>query len=195
MLAGIKPAQCVDAKEGRKKQRRKAAAQGRLAVMQQGKVVARMRVLVGLNHLYELGHNRDKGLVLVEPMGKQMHAHKRQTGRDSDDLCARGTRPMAWHLTRASLATIELPLSPPAVDMADAHRHWSLSFGDLVEEHPTRALRVLLEHGPPQGLLHVAALSSSTQGWTCTFIEVRLTQGAVHDFILLHIQFRMKSAP
>src|SRR5712692_3322166 len=153
-----------------------------------------MRSLMGGYHLLEAGHNRAKGMLLVEPVGKEMHAYIRQTGRDLDKRCARGTRAMAWRLTRAALATIELPLSPPAVDMADAHCQRSLSFGYLVEEHPTRALRVLVEQGPQQGLLHVAELSSSTKGWTCTCIEVRLTQGEVHGFILLNIQFRMKSA-
>ena len=55
-------------------------------MMQQGKVVARMRVLMSLYRLCELGHHRAKGLVLVEPMGKQMHADKRQTGRNLDEM-------------------------------------------------------------------------------------------------------------
>jgi hypothetical protein len=37
-----------------------------------------------LYRLGELGHHRAKGLVLVEPMGKQMHADKRQTGHNLD---------------------------------------------------------------------------------------------------------------
>jgi len=42
--------------------------------MQQGKVVARMRLLLGLYRLRELSHNRVKGLLLVEPMGQHMPA-------------------------------------------------------------------------------------------------------------------------
>ena len=55
-------------------------------MMQQGKVVARMRVFMRRYRLSELGHNRAPGLVLVEPMGKQMHADKGQTGRNLDEL-------------------------------------------------------------------------------------------------------------
>ena len=54
--------------------------------MPQGKVVARRRVLMRLDCLGELGHNRAKGPVLVEPMGKQMHADTRQTGRHLDEM-------------------------------------------------------------------------------------------------------------
>jgi hypothetical protein len=39
-----------------------------------------------LYRLGELGHNRAKGLVLIEPMGKQMHADTRQTGRNLDEM-------------------------------------------------------------------------------------------------------------
>jgi hypothetical protein len=42
--------------------------------MQQGKVVTRMRRLLGLYRLCELRHHRVKGMLLVEPMGKYMHA-------------------------------------------------------------------------------------------------------------------------
>lgn len=83
---GIEGGESVDAKQRRKKQRLKAAQKRRLAMMHQGKVVARMRVLMRLYRLGELGHNRAKGLVVVEPMGKQMHADKRQTGRNLDEL-------------------------------------------------------------------------------------------------------------
>ena len=86
MLVGIERGESVDATQRRKKQRLKAAHKRRLAVMQQGKVVARMRVLMRLYCLGELGHNRAKGLMLVEPMGKQMHADKRQTGRNLDEM-------------------------------------------------------------------------------------------------------------
>ena len=156
----------VEAKQGGKKQGLKAPKPRPLAVRHQGQVVACMRALMGGYHLLEAGHNRAKGMRLVEPVGQEMHASIRQTGRALDKRCARGTRAMAWRLTRAALTTIELPVSPPAVDMAEAHCQRSLSFGSLVEEHPTRALRVLVEQGSQQGLLHVAELSSSTKGWT-----------------------------
>ncbi len=52
----------------------KAVQKRLLAVMQQGKVIARMRLLIGLYRLRELSHNRVKGMLLVEPMGKHMHA-------------------------------------------------------------------------------------------------------------------------
>ena len=83
---GIERGESVDAKQGRKKQRLKAAHKRRLTMMQQGKVVARMRVLMRLYRLGELGHHRAQGLVLVEPMGKQMHADTRQTGRNLDEM-------------------------------------------------------------------------------------------------------------
>ena len=79
---GIKRAEAVDTPQGGKKQGLKAAQQRLLAVMQQGKVIARMRLLLGMDRLRELSHHRVKGMLLVEPMGKQMHADTRQTGRN-----------------------------------------------------------------------------------------------------------------
>src|SRR5712691_533805 len=86
MRMGIERGESVDAKQPRKTQRLTAAQKRRLTMRQQGKVVARMRVLMSLYRLRELGHNRAKGLVLVEPMGKQMHADKRQPGRHLDEM-------------------------------------------------------------------------------------------------------------
>ena len=83
---GIECGESVDATQRRKKQCLKAVQKRRLAMMQQGKVIARMRLLMRLYRLGELGHNRAKGLVLVEPMGKQMHADTRQTGRHLDEM-------------------------------------------------------------------------------------------------------------
>ena len=60
-------------------------------MMQQSKVIARMRVFLRLYRLGELGHNRAKGRVLVEPMGKQMHADKRQAGHNLDEMPLRLT--------------------------------------------------------------------------------------------------------
>ena len=83
---GIERGEAVDATQRRKKQRLKAVQKRRLAMMQQRKVIARMRVFLRLDRLGELGHNRAKGLVLVEPMGKQMHADTRQTGHNLDEM-------------------------------------------------------------------------------------------------------------
>ena len=83
---GIERGESVDATQRRKKQRLTAAPKRRLAMMQQGKVVARMRGFMRLSHLRELGHNRAKGRVLVEPMGQQRHADKGQTGRNLDEM-------------------------------------------------------------------------------------------------------------
>ena len=63
----------------------------------------------------------------------------------------------------------------------------SLPVGDLGEQHPARALRVLVEHGPHQGLLNLAKLSPSTKGWTCILLEGTLARGEWHDVILLTI--------
>src|SRR5258705_492292 len=134
MLMGIEGGEPVDTQHGRQKQGLKAAPQRLHAVMQQGEIVTRMRVFIGFNGLLELGHHEANLIVLVEPRGKQMHAHKRQTRRDADNLCARATRPMAGCPTRASLAPIELPLRPPPVEMADTHRKRCLPLRDLVEE-------------------------------------------------------------
>ena len=71
---GIERGESVDATQRRKKQGLKAAQKRRLAMMPQGKVIARMRLLIGLYRLRELSHNRVKGMLLVEPMGKHMHA-------------------------------------------------------------------------------------------------------------------------
>jgi len=74
MRAGIELREPVDTQQGGKKQCLKAAQKRLLAVRQQGKVIARMRLLLGLYRLRELSHNRVKGMLLVEPMGKHMHA-------------------------------------------------------------------------------------------------------------------------
>jgi hypothetical protein len=77
MLMRINRGESIDAHQGRKKQRLKAPPQRLRAVMEQGKVVARMRVLMGLSPLRELLHHRAKEIRLVEPSGTQMHAHRR----------------------------------------------------------------------------------------------------------------------
>ena len=54
-------------------------------MMQQGKVIVRMRLLMGQGRLCELGYHRAEGIVLGEPLGKHMHADKRQTGHNLDE--------------------------------------------------------------------------------------------------------------
>ena len=55
-------------------------------MMQQGKGIVRMRLLMGQSRLRESGHHRAEGIVLGEPMGKHMHADKRQTGYNLDEM-------------------------------------------------------------------------------------------------------------
>ena len=129
----IQPSESIDAHPGRKKQRVKAPPQRLRAVMYQGKIVARMRVLMGLYHLRALLHHRIKEPLLVEPSGKQMHAHIRQTRCDMDDLCASGHRPLVGRPARASFATIELPSRPPPVEMADTHGNGYVAVRNLGE--------------------------------------------------------------
>src|SRR2546429_8814921 len=123
MLMRIQPSESIDAHQGRKKQRVKAPPQRLRAVMYQGKIVARMRVLMGLYHLRALLHHRIKETLLVEPSGKQMHAHIRQPKGNVDDLCPTGHRPLAERPATASFTTIEPPGPPPPVAIPDPHSH------------------------------------------------------------------------
>jgi hypothetical protein len=70
---GIALAAAVEAQPGGKQQRLPATQKRRLTVLPQRKVIARMRLLLGMDRLRELSHNRVKGMLLVEPMGKHMH--------------------------------------------------------------------------------------------------------------------------
>src|SRR6266446_2634658 len=162
-------------------------------MMQQGKVIVRRRLLMDLDRLRELGHHWGKGLLVVEPLGKQMHTHTRHLGCDPDDFCARGHRPITVSATRAALRTIEPPGGSPPIDMAQVHRNRQLPLGDLIEQHPARALWLLLEQAPQQSLLNFTELSSRTKRWTRNLSEVILLQGEWHGFILLEQDFRMKS--
>src|SRR6516162_3038710 len=89
MLVGIKRAEALDTQQGGKKQRLKMSLQRSWTVMQQGKVIAHMPLLIGLYRLRELSHNRLKGMLLLEPLGKHMHADTCQTGRNLDQLSRR----------------------------------------------------------------------------------------------------------
>ena len=86
--------------------------------MQQDKVIVWMPVFIGLYGLLELGHHRLKGVLLVEPMGKEMHPHKRHMGHDPHDLCATGHCQTALRVPRTPLATIHPPCGPPPAEEA-----------------------------------------------------------------------------
>ena len=113
MLGGIERGEPVDAKQGRKKQRLKAATQRLLPVMHQGTVVARLCTLMALYRLRQPGHHRAKGIVLVEPVRKEMHAHIRQTRRALDKRCARGPRAVCRSVS--GIAAISLSISHTAL--------------------------------------------------------------------------------
>jgi len=93
-----------------------------------------------------------------------MHTHIRQTGPHLNDLCTRGRRLTAWGVARAALGPIELPLTPQAIQMANTDVNGRMTLGDLVEQEPTRALRVFMKQGPQPGLLNVTELSACTKG-------------------------------
>ena len=148
MLTAIELAETVDPEQGRKKQRLKAVQNGRRAMMQQGKVIVRVRLLMGFDRLREVSHDRAKGLLVVEPLGKHMYPHTGHMGCDLDHCRTRAHRLRARSVPRAARATIEPPGSTPAVDMAQAHGNHDLPLGGLVEQHPTRALRLFVEQAP-----------------------------------------------
>src|SRR5262249_9830983 len=108
--------------------------------MQQGKVILWMRALMGLHRLRQLSHHWAKSLPGVEPMGKQMHAHKRRVVGEPEDFCARGNVPRALSLTRAARATIDPSCDPLPIDKAHAHRKRYLTLCDPVDQHPAWAL-------------------------------------------------------
>jgi hypothetical protein len=83
---GIERGEAVEATPRRKNQRVQAVHKRRLAMRQQRTVIARRRVRRRLDRLGALGHNRAKGLVVVEPMGTQRHADTRQTGHNLDEM-------------------------------------------------------------------------------------------------------------
>src|SRR5678816_3605201 len=89
-------------------------------------------------------------------------------GRDLEHRSARTHRTAQRGLARAPFAPVQVPLCSQAVKMADAHRNWDLTPGDLCEYHTTWARRVLVEQLPHQGHLNGAKLSPSLKRWTCT---------------------------
>jgi len=125
-----------------------------------------MRLLMGLYGLLELGHYRLKGPVLIEPMGKEMHAYIGQVRPHLDDRCPGGRRPQPWGVARSALWPIELPLVSQAIEMAHTDIKGSMSLGDLVEQAPTGTLWVVTKQVPQAGLIDVTKLSTGTKGWT-----------------------------
>ena len=83
---GIACGASVDTTQRHTKQCVKAVHTRRLALMQQGKVSARMRLLMRRYRVGELGYNRAKSLVVVAPMGNQRHADTQQTGPHLDEM-------------------------------------------------------------------------------------------------------------
>jgi hypothetical protein len=133
MLVGIELGESVDAQEGGKKQGLKPSPQRLVTVMQEGKGVVGMGLLIGLDGVLELSHHRVKSALLFEPMLKEMHAHIEQTRLDSDDLSAGGRRSMTGSGARAALGAAELPPSSQAVKMTDTDVKRDLTLGHLVE--------------------------------------------------------------
>jgi hypothetical protein len=194
MRAGIARGKALEATPGRTKQRLPAPPPRRLPVMPQGKGVVGLRTRMGLERLVALGHHRGQGPLWLAPRRQEMPAHKRQRGHDWDDLAWGGHGGAAARLARASPPTIALPWDSPPLAMAPAPRHRYRPVGDLGEEHPARACRGLGEHGPHQGLLHLATLAPRTKGWTGILIEGPLARGEGPDVLRLTRQGRMPSA-
>jgi len=174
---GIQRGERLEATEGGKNQGLKTLTQGVVAVLEQGKVVTGMGVLMRFDGLLELCHHRVTCSLVIEPMGKAMDAHRGQTGPHLDDLCTGGRRPEAWGVARSAFRPIELPLVPHAIEMANAEVKGCLSLGDLVEHKPTGALWVFMKQGPQPSLLDVTKLSTGTKGWTCRGIYLPLSRG------------------
>ena len=145
MLVGIELAEALNAKQGGKKQRLKTALKRSCVVLHQGKVIIRMRVLLGLDGLLEQVHDGAKDTLLVTPMGKQIHPHTQHMGGHLDDCSLWDNRPWAWGPTWAALATMPLPHRPPAVEMAETDCNRPILPSGLLTQHPTWALRVVAE--------------------------------------------------
>jgi hypothetical protein len=101
--------------------------------MQQGKVLIGVTLLMVGHRLFELSHDRGQSIALVEPMGKQMHPHKREVRGDLDDLGWRGNRSRGLPLAGSTLAPIEPASAPPAIEMTQAHCEGEVTPCDLGE--------------------------------------------------------------
>lgn len=195
MRMGIEASQGLDPQQGSKQQGLQAPQQRPLLMMQQGTVVIWMGVLLRLDRLLESGHHRHQAILLVEPMGTEMPPDTRPLGRDLDHRIARAQRAAQGRVARAAFFPRQFPLRSEPVKMADAHYDQDLTLGDLCEHLTAWALPVLMEQLPPKGQLNSTKLSPSLKRWTYTLREgTLLAQDERHDFILLEICFRMKSA-
>src|SRR6266404_1081419 len=103
--------------------------------MQQGKVLVWMPVLIGLYGLLELGHHRLNGVLLVEPMGKQMHTDKRQPRHNLDEMSMRLRFFLRARSARSPFPAIEPPCLPQAIDLTEGDRDLPLRFCDRMEHH------------------------------------------------------------
>jgi hypothetical protein len=65
---------------------------------------------------------------------------------------------------RTALGPIELPPTPQPIEMANTDLYGGMSLGDFVEQESTRALWVVVECFPHQGLLDVTELAASIKG-------------------------------
>src|SRR5713101_1475578 len=182
MLLGIEGAEAFHAQQRGQKQGLKAAPKGGVTVMQQGKILVRMRALMLADGLFELRHHRGKGLLLIEPAGKQMHPHKGQARGNADDRPLRVDGDVCPK--RASFPPAQLPLGPPTVDLAQRYPRPNLMLGGFREQVWAGAMRVLLEYGPKHCLLDFTEFATVTKRWTELRRQGRLTQGDCHDYLL-----------
>jgi len=151
---GIEARQWLDPHQGGKEQRLKTAKQGLVAVMQQGKVVVGMTLLLDRDGLFEAGDNRCEATLLSEPTRQELDADTRQMGRALDQRPAGTHRTAQAAVARSAFGPMQLPCGPQAVEMAHAHVHGDLTLDNLVEHDPAGALRVLVEHLPHDGQLN-----------------------------------------
>src|SRR5712692_9593065 len=143
-----------------------------------------MRLLMRFYRLGELGHNRAKGLVLVEPMGKQMHADTRQTGHNLDEMPLRLRFFLRAHSARSPFASIEPPCLPQAIDLTEGDSNLPLRFCDRMEHHAAWTGGIVVQQLPKKGLVNFRHFSPSTKCWTR--IVHWITLHAMHVSLLLN---------
>src|SRR6266446_6384538 len=129
--------------------------------MQQGKVLTRMGALMLADGLCEPRH----------------HPHKGQTRSNTDHGIARAHGAVCRCPRGAALATAQLPLGSPAVDLAQCHPRPNLMLGRFGEQVSAGAMEVLLEYGPQQSLLDFSEFATVTKRWTWRRSTSRLPQG------------------
>jgi hypothetical protein len=156
-------------------------------LLQEGKVVVRMPLAIGMGRLLELRDDRVEEPELIEPVRQDVDAHQRQLGCHVDDGGFRDPARRRPRAARASLGSRVLPSGSPAVDLAQADLDWGLALGHLIEQHPSWTLRVVVENGPHEDLIDLAKLSTGINGWTWRLSEGTVAWGEVHDFLLFGI--------